>query len=71
MITLPSELKLSLGKRILSLGLGFLIPSSQTTNFNLIARLSKGIVVNWVSRIGTPLLLIHEGMDNPMLSIRL
>ena len=35
--------------RTLSLDLGFPIPSSQITDFNLIARLSKGTVVNWVS----------------------
>ena len=57
--------------RTLSLNSGFLRPSFQTIDFNLIARLLKGTVVNWVSRIGTPLQLIHEGMDKSRLSIRL
>ena len=41
--------------RTLSLGLGFLTPSSQTTEFSLIAKLSKDTVVNWVSQIDIPL----------------
>ena len=49
--------------RTFSLGLRFLISSSQTTNFNLIAKLSEGTVVNWVSRIGIPLWLISRGMS--------
>ena len=56
--------------RILSLGLGFLIPSSQTANFNLIAKLLEGTVVNWVSQIGIPLQLIPRRMGKPRLSIR-
>ena len=51
--------------------LGFLIPSSQTTDFNLIARLSKGTVMNWVSRIGIPYRLTPRGMGKPRLLIRL
>ena len=51
--------------------LEFLIPSSQTTDFNLIARLSKVTVMNWVSRIGIPYRLTHRGMGKPRLLIRL
>ena len=43
--------------RTSSLRLGFLIPSSQTTDFSMIARLSEDIVMSWVSRIGIPLQL--------------
>ena len=57
-------------ERTLSLGLGFLIPSSQTMDFSLIARLSEGTVENWVSRIGISLYLIPRGMDKPRLLIR-
>ena len=47
--------------RTLSLDLGFLIPLSQTTDFSLIAKLSEGTVVNWVSRIGILLQFIPRG----------
>ena len=82
LITLPSELKLShwqaLGTwmpkgfygRTSSLGLIFLIPSSKTTDFSLIARLLEGTIVNWVSQIGIPLSLIPRGMNKPRLLIR-
>ena len=75
LIILPSGLRLShwwtlgmwmpkcLCGRTLSLGLRFLISSSQTTDFNLIAKLSEGTVVNWVSGIGIPLWLISRGMS--------
>ena len=56
--------------RILSLNLEFLILSSQITDFNLILKLSEGTVVNWVSRIGIQLWLIHKGMNRARLSIR-
>ena len=56
--------------RTLSLGLGFFILSSQTTDFSLIAKFSEGTVVNWVSRIGIPLRLIPKGMGKSRLSIR-
>ena len=52
----------SLCERTLPLSLGFLIPSSQTTDFSLIAKLSESTAVNWVSRIGIPLQLTPNGM---------
>ena len=57
-------------RKILSLNLGFLIPSSQAMGFSLIAKLSGGIVVNWVLRIGIQLRFIPKEMDRPRLSIR-
>ena len=57
--------------KILSLGLGFLIPSSRTTDLSLIARLSEGTTVIWVSRIGIPLQPTPRGIGKLRLSIRL
>ena len=56
--------------RILSLDLRSLIPSTQTMRFNLIAKLSEGIVVIWVLEIDTQLWLTHKGMDRPGLLIK-
>jgi len=56
--------------KTLSLDLGFVIPSSQTTDFSLIARLLEGTIVNWVSQIGIPLQRIPREMDKSRLSIR-
>ena len=55
--------------KILSLDLGFSIPSSRTMGFSLIAKLLGGIVVNSVLRIGIQLRLIPRGMDRPRLSM--
>ena len=56
--------------KILSRGLRSLIPSSRTMGFSLIAKLSEGTVVNWVSRIGTRLRPIHKRTNRPRLSIK-
>ena len=56
--------------KILSLGLGSLIPSSQTMVFSLIAKPSGGIVVTYVLRIGIPPQLIHRGIDRLRLPIK-
>ena len=58
-------------RRTLSLGLGFFILSSQTTDFSLIARLSEGTIVNWVSQIGTRLQLTLRGTGKSRLLTRL
>ena len=55
--------------KILSLDLGFLILSSRTMVFNLIAKHSGGTVVTWALRIGIQLRLIPRGMDRPRLSM--
>ena len=52
----------------MSLDLEFLIPSFRTMGFSLILKLSKGTVVNWASRIGIQLRLIHRGMNKLKLS---
>ena len=57
--------------KILSLDLGFLIPSSRKMGFNLTANLSGGTAVNWVLRIDIQLRPIHKGIDSSRLSIRL
>ena len=57
--------------KILLLGLRSLIPSSRTMGFSLIVKPSRGTVVNWASRIGTQLWIIHNGMDRLRLLIRL
>ena len=57
--------------KILSLGLGSLIPSSWITVFSLIAKPSGGTVVTWVLRIGIQLQLTYKEMDRPRLSIKL
>ena len=56
--------------KILLLGLRSLIPLSRTMGFSLIVKPSRGTVVNWASRIGTQLWIIHKGMDRPRLLIR-
>ena len=56
--------------KILSRSLGSFIPSSRTMGFSLIAKLSKGTVVNWVSRISTRLRPIHKRTNRPRLSIK-
>ena len=55
--------------KMLSPGLGFLIPSSRTMAFNLTVKPSRGTVVTWALRIGILPRLIHRGMDRPRLSI--
>ena len=57
-------------EKVLSLNLGFLIPSSQIMGFNLIAKLLGGTAASWVLRIGIQLQLTHRGMDRPRLLIR-
>ena len=56
--------------KILSLGLGSLIPLSRIMVFSLIARPLGGTVVTWELRIDIPPRFIPEGMDRPRLSIR-
>ena len=56
--------------KILSLGLGSHIPLSLIMVFNLIAKLSGGIVVTWELRIDIPPQLILRGMGRPRLSTR-
>ena len=50
-------------EKTLSLGLGFLMHSSQTMDFNLIAKHLEVIMVNWGSRIGILPLPIPKGTD--------
>ena len=81
-ITSPSGLKLNhrqilgtwmprdLFRKILSPGLGSLIPSSQIMVFNLIEKPSRGTVVTCALRIGISPRLIHKGMDRLRLLIR-
>ena len=57
-------------EKILSLGLGSLIPSSRTMAFSLMARLSRDTVVTWALRIGILSRLIQRGMDRLRLLIR-
>ena len=63
---MPSDLY---GK-ILSLGLGSLIPLSRTMVFSLIAKPSGGTVVTWTLKVGIQHQPTHKEIDMLRLSIK-
>ena len=61
----------NLSGKILSPGLGSLIPSSRTMDFNLIAKPLGDTIVIWKLRIGILPLLTPRGMVMPRLLTKL